>query len=118
MTLANELRARGVTTLYTNETPRIFTRTLEAPFTDDSSLVENLFLLRYDERDAKLRRLISVLKVRDSHFDPHIHEFEITSRGGRIGATTLRGIVAHPDATTEGPKKTARRKSAARSRRP
>ena len=45
-------------------------------------IAENLILLRYVELGAQLRRLISVLKVRDSRFDPQLRAFDI--EGGQI----------------------------------
>jgi circadian clock protein KaiC len=119
--LANELRSRGVTTVYSNETRQIFTRTLAAPFTDDSSLVENLLLLRYDERDARLRRLLSIIKLRDNDFDHRVREFAITSNGIRIRETSTGGVVLHADATrsrrAEKPKSGAATPRKRRSRR-
>ena len=42
-----------------------------------SSLVENLVALRYVEHRARSRRLVSVVKVRGSGFDPALREFVI-----------------------------------------
>jgi circadian clock protein KaiC len=79
--LANELRARGVTTLYSMETRDLFGSGIEMPVTGMSSLLENLIVLRYVEYRSRSRRLLSVLKVRDSDFDANLHEFAITDRG-------------------------------------
>ncbi|TDH59093.1 recombinase RecA [Dankookia rubra] len=78
---ANELRARGVTTLYTMETRDLFGPGLEMPVTGMSSLLENLIALRYVEYRSRSRRLLSVLKVRDSDFDANLREFVITDQG-------------------------------------
>ncbi len=77
----NELRVLGVTTVYTLEVPDVVGPHIRAPIGDLSSLAENLVLLRYIEVRSHLYRLISVLKVRDSDFDPSLHRFTLTSNG-------------------------------------
>jgi circadian clock protein KaiC len=79
--LANELRVLGVTTLYTLEVPDILGPAIRIPLNDISSLAENLILLRFIELRAQLYRLISILKVRDSNFDPSLHEFTVGAEG-------------------------------------
>jgi circadian clock protein KaiC len=79
--LVNELRAGGVTTLYTMETRDVVGPGIELPVSGISSLVENLVALRYLEHHARSRRLLSVVKVRGSGFDPALREFVI--EGGR-----------------------------------
>ena len=79
--LANELRVQGVTTVYTLEVADIFGSNIRAPLGDLSSLAENLVLLRFVELRSRLYRLISILKVRDSGFDPLLHEFVLTGNG-------------------------------------
>lgn len=79
--LTNELRVRGITTLYTLEVPDIIGPNIRAPISDLSSLAENMILLRFVELRARLYRMISILKVRDSDFDPSLHEFATTDRG-------------------------------------
>jgi circadian clock protein KaiC len=49
-----------------------------------SAMVENVLLLRFFERDSKLHRLLSVIKIRDSDFDPSIREFTIGADGIRV----------------------------------
>ena len=50
-----------------------------------SSLVENLLLLRFVEYRGEVRRLLAVMKVRDSDFDPGLRELAITARGMVLG---------------------------------
>ena len=50
-------------------------------------MAENLILLRYIELRSQLYRLISVMKVRDSDFDPSLREFSIDSEGLAIRDT-------------------------------
>jgi circadian clock protein KaiC len=79
--LVNELRARGVTTLYTMETRDLVGPGIEMPVAGISSFVENLIALRFVEHRSRARRLLSVVKVRASGFDPTLREFVIA--GGR-----------------------------------
>jgi len=81
--LMNELRVLGVTTLYTLEIPDIMGPTIRTPIGDLSNLGENLLMLRFVELRSRLYRLISVLKVRDSQFDPMLHEY-VTSANGLL----------------------------------
>ena len=85
--LANELRVLGVTAFYSLEVPDIVGPAIRAPIDDLSSLAENLILLRYIELRSQLYRLISVMKVRDSDFDPSLREFTIDSEGLAIRDT-------------------------------
>jgi circadian clock protein KaiC len=85
--LANELRARGVTTLYTAETQEVIGPGIQMPVAGISSLLENLIALRYVEHRSRLRRLVSVVKVRDSAFDANLREFSITDRGVSVAGT-------------------------------
>jgi circadian clock protein KaiC len=80
--LTNELRSRGVTTLYTMETRDVVGPGIELPVTGISSIVENLVALRYLEHHARSRRLLSVVKVRGSGFDPALREFVINDGSG------------------------------------
>lgn len=79
--IANELRVRGVTTLYTFEVPKFIGPSVDAPVTGVSALAENLIYLRFVELRSHLYRLLSVLKVRDSSYDSSLREFHITSNG-------------------------------------
>lgn len=79
--LANELQVLGVTTVYSLEVPDIAGPAIRTSIDDLSGLAENLILLRYVERGSRLYRLISIMKVRDSAFDPTLHEFTIDGNG-------------------------------------
>ena len=79
--LANELRALGVTTMYSLEVPDILGPAVRAPVDDVSSLAENMIVLRFHELRSQLYRFLSILKVRDSGFDPSLHEYSITADG-------------------------------------
>ena len=83
--LTNELRALGVTTIFTMEVPEITGPVVRGPATGLSALLENLIFLRFVERGSSLHRLVSVHKVRDSGHDPSLREFFITDRGVHVG---------------------------------
>ena len=85
--LANELRVLDVTTFYTAETPNLIGGVIEGPAIGLSTLAENLILLRYVEIRSQLRRLISVVKMRDSDFDSSLREFRITAAGIELANT-------------------------------
>jgi circadian clock protein KaiC len=79
--LTNELRALSVTTLGTWELTDLFSRQIQAPTPEISSVIDNLITLRFVDQHAQLRRLISIMKVRDSAFDPSFREFAISDHG-------------------------------------
>jgi circadian clock protein KaiC len=85
--LANELRVLNVTTVYTAETRNLIGGVIEAPTIGLSTIAENLILLRYVEIRSQLRRLISVVKMRDSDFDSSLREFRITATGIELADT-------------------------------
>ncbi len=84
--LTNELRARGVTTVL-SERMALFRMDVEIPIEGVSAIVENIILLRYVEWGARLRRLISILKVRESGYDSSLREFAISNEGIDIAPT-------------------------------
>ena len=85
--LANELRALNVTTFYTAETRNLIGGAIEGPTIGLSTIAENLVLLRYVEIRSQLRRLISIVKMRDSDFDSSLREFRITAAGFELAQT-------------------------------
>jgi circadian clock protein KaiC len=105
--LTNELRSLGVTTVYSLEAGNIVGPATPVEFGEVSVLAENLLLLRYVELGAKLHRLVSILKVRDSDFDPLLHEFALTDCGPVISSSTcsaeaiMRGKFLHESETAD-----------------
>ncbi|MNM22137.1 Circadian clock protein kinase hypothetical protein [compost metagenome] len=79
--LTGELRARSISVLLTWEMRDIFGSEITAPAPDLSSIVDNLMLMRFVELDSQLRRMLSILKVRDSHHDPALHELLMGPQG-------------------------------------
>ncbi|WP_043393837.1 ATPase domain-containing protein [Archangium violaceum] len=88
--LNNELRVLGVTTLYTSELQEMFSQQVVLPISGISSLVENIFFLRFVELHSKLHRMLSVVKMRDSDYDSSLQEYRITPRGIEL-ADTFQG---------------------------
>jgi circadian clock protein KaiC len=83
--LTNELRVRGVTTMYTSELHDLFSTQVGLPMQGISSLVENIILLRFVECRAELLRLVTIVKQRDSAYDGTLRELRISSRGASLG---------------------------------
>ena len=75
--LTNELRNLSVTTVLSDE----IGSDLEISVQGAAASVESIVLLRYVEREARLRRLISVMKMREGAYDSSLREFVITDRG-------------------------------------
>jgi circadian clock protein KaiC len=47
---------------------------VDAPGPDLSSIVDNLLLVRFEQKGSELQRQLSVLKIRDGAFDPSLLE--------------------------------------------
>lgn len=94
----HELRGRGASVLITVEGSVIGPPVI--PPQPTSALVENAMALRYAEVDSQLRRLVSIIKVRGSAYDPTIRELRISEQGIEIldsfaGAEGLLGGQPH-----------------------
>lgn len=79
--LMNELRARGVTVFATWEMRDLFGSDIHAPGPELSSIVDNLFLMRFVELNSELKRLLSILKMRDSFYDSSLFEVVLNEHG-------------------------------------
>ncbi|GJD48534.1 Circadian clock protein kinase KaiC [Methylobacterium crusticola] len=83
--LTAELRALGVTGMYTTETD-LHGLASDLPMSGTalrgaSSIAENIVLLRFVELRSSLHRVISVIKARDSRIDPRLRGFDIREGG-------------------------------------
>lgn len=107
--LTTHLRRRGVTSMLTVELDAVAGPSLTLPQPAASAVVDNGILLRSVELRSRLHRLISVLKTRQSGFDPAIREFTIGGNGVAVGdvfvgaaallsgfATPVGGVFAGP----------------------
>lgn len=79
-----ELRLLGCTSVYSSEMSDIFGSDLHLLAGNRSAIAQNIILLRYAQAGARLRRTLTVLKVRQGGFDHRAHEFHIGDRGVRI----------------------------------
>jgi circadian clock protein KaiC len=75
--LVHELRSLGVTTICTAEVMEIVGPTITVPLQGLSDVTDNHILLRFVESGARLYRLLSILKVRDSAFDSDLREISL-----------------------------------------
>jgi circadian clock protein KaiC len=82
--LAHRLRSRGVTTVYAAEMRDVFSAGITPPTMGLSPLLESLIVMRFAEINANVRRVLSVMKLRESDFDSRLCEFRITHKGIRI----------------------------------
>ncbi len=99
--LSVRLRLAGVTTVFTKEVAKVAGTELDFSDTPIAILGENLLLLRYVELRGRLRRILSVLKMRDSRYQSDLREFDITDKGIRVLAPlrSAHGLLtgqAHP----------------------
>ncbi len=99
--LMNELRSRDVTVYASWEMRDMFGSEIKAPAPELSSIVDNLFLMRFVELRAELKRALSVLKMRDSLYDTSLLEVLLSQRGIELastfgGATTVLSGSATP----------------------
>jgi len=94
--LVNELRARDITLIVTEETQKIFGPEIEVRIEGMSALVENVILLEYLDVGSELRRLLSVVKQRASGYDAAVRELCITDRGITLAedAESARAIMS------------------------
>jgi circadian clock protein KaiC len=83
--LTNALRGQGVTSLFVAELANVIGPELRIPLPSASPAFDNIVLLRRFELRSRLRRMVSVLKVRESAFDPTIREFVIDDTGIAVG---------------------------------
>jgi circadian clock protein KaiC len=81
-----QLRALGVTVLWSEQIVSVFGPSLATP-TGASETVDNILLLRHVELRAQIRRVISVMKTADQEHETSLREFKITNRGLQVAAT-------------------------------
>ncbi|WNG40991.1 Circadian clock protein KaiC [Archangium violaceum] len=85
--LTNALRARGVTSLMTQQTHVFFGPQLEARLEGLEAIVDNIVFLRYVELRSQLYRMLSILKMRESDYESALREFSISTRGIDVAET-------------------------------
>lgn len=87
--LVNECRQREVTLLCSVETKMAFGPEVMFPMRGISMLAENILFLRTVELGSELRRIIAILKIRQSGYDPAIRELLISKRGLKVGRAVV-----------------------------
>ena len=106
----NELRALEVTTIFTEETRVLFGPEVETPVKGLSALVENNLFLRQIEWRGELRRVLAILKTRESGHDPSVREVIIDDQGIHLGGRFNKaGSVLTDTGLTGSRRRTARR---------
>ncbi|MEW6707094.1 MAG: ATPase domain-containing protein [Pseudomonadota bacterium] len=97
--LANELRRMGVAVMMTMETTEVGGSRVPVAF-GVSGFVDNLLFLRLAESGGRVKRLATIVKMRDTDFSPGVYEMQIGGAGIAIaGLCSLDGDVipsAHP----------------------
>jgi circadian clock protein KaiC len=101
-TLLQELRALGVTSLFTAETHDAFGQfgTQAIPGLQHgnlSGITDNIVVMRLIEQRSSLVRMISVLKARNAPMDPRLRVFEIG-----VGGIAITPGFGDPDAPQTG----------------
>lgn len=106
--LVTYLRNQNVTTYVTLDISSVVSPTLEFADTPLSVLAENLVVLRLAEYRNRLHRLMAILKMRFSDYDPTLYEYlvmagrGITLVGPAPSAVGLLTGMAHPVAGQSG----------------
>lgn len=95
--LTNELRRRGVTVMMTLETRDVVGSIVSTPY-GVSGFVDNLFFLRFVEEQGWAKRLLTIVKMRDSDVSPGLHEMRIGSTGIVVGGRHRAGGDVIPSA--------------------
>jgi circadian clock protein KaiC len=81
--LMSYAKQRNLSVLLTATTPIGAAAT--QPESHVSTLADAVVLLRYYERPGEVGRLVTVLKMRGSRHDHHVHAYEISADGFRVG---------------------------------
>lgn len=81
ISLIVQLRDQGVTTVFIKEVTKLAGPDVDFSDTPVSVTAENMLFFRQVELRGRLHRIASVLKMRESAYDPYVREFEITGGG-------------------------------------
>lgn len=78
------LRSMGITSLFTQKISKLVGPELDFSETPLANIAENLLFLRQVELRGRLHRVLSILNLRNSQFDPSLREFEIRNKGLQV----------------------------------
>jgi circadian clock protein KaiC len=95
------LRTLGVTSLFTRKISKLIGPELDFSESAMANVAENLLFLRHVELYGRLHRVLSILNLRNSKYDPSLREFEIRDEGLRVlkPLSSVGGLLtgqAHP----------------------
>jgi circadian clock protein KaiC len=79
-----QLRDMGVSTIFVKEVAKIAGPELDFSDTPIAVTAENVVFFRHIELRGRIHRILSVLKMRESGYDPYMREFEIAPEGVRV----------------------------------
>ncbi|RDS82813.1 hypothetical protein DWU98_06595 [Dyella monticola] len=82
--LSHQLRECGATVMYTQESAEMEVDNV-MPNDELSAMVDNVMVLNISRRRHTAQRYISVVKMRDRHFEPRIQPFHIGEQGLSFG---------------------------------
>jgi circadian clock protein KaiC len=102
-------RTKGLTSMSTWETPQLLGDSLTLTDVGLSYVVDSIVLLKLVEIDSSMRKVIAILKMRGSDHDKRLREFEVTSKGIKLGAPLSK----YEGVLTGTPKKAWTEKTAA-----
>jgi circadian clock protein KaiC len=88
--LVKYLAGKGLSPIFTWETHELIGTTTTLTKVGVSFLADCVISLRFVEIESSMRKAMVVLKVRGSDHDKQLREFEITSKGIKIGAPFSR----------------------------
>jgi len=85
VSLANYLRARGVTALFLRKVAEPLGASGNIADLNFAAAADGVVVMRHVEINGRMDRVISVIKSRDSEFDPLVRRCVIDTTGFRIG---------------------------------
>jgi circadian clock protein KaiC len=79
--IVDALEAQHITTIYTVESPELLDPLTRSPLNGISAVTHNLLVLRRLMLEQTSCKMLGVIKLRDSGFDPTMREFRLTGAG-------------------------------------
>jgi circadian clock protein KaiC len=74
----------GITSLFSHKISKLIGPELDFSDSALANVAENLLFLRHVELRGRLHRVLSILNLRNSRYDPSLREFEIRNEGLRV----------------------------------
>lgn len=105
--LSDMLRAQGIGAVYAQEIRHTWPGGIELPIEGLAGIVDNAIVVRYLESRSRLRRILTIMKMREQEYDTATHEFRITGRGIEIGGVFDPSVEAFRARDRPGPAESA-----------